>query len=169
MTGSWTYLDQDLDKILAQDLTKFSTRVKTILASAFLSLFTICVAFFLTSLYHDSPSQLMQLDLVDEKELLSFPKCDPFLKNATQFRVDLNGQTYPRIILLYQNASINFECLNRSREIKKILLWNSFFGHRVFAYGIGKIEPFKKHNCPVTSWEILNEKVNKLMNFFKAL
>ncbi len=144
------------------------SNIRTFLASALLSLFTFYVALFLTSLHNDSPNQSMHIDLVDDKELLSFTECNPFLKNAIQFRVEIDGQTYPRIIHLYQNASINFECLNRSRIIKKILLWNSFFGHRDFAYGIGKIEPFKRHNCPVTSCEILNEKV-KINDFFKDL
>ncbi len=141
------------------------SNIRTFLASALLGLFTFYVALFLTSLHNDSPAKLMHIDFVDENELLSILECDPFLKNVTQFRVELDGQMYPRIIQLNQNVSINFDCLNRSREIKKIFLWNSFFGHRDFAYGIGKIEPFKKHNCPVTSCEILNEKVNKLMIF----
>ena len=141
------------------------SNIRTILTSAFLGLFTFYVALYLASIQIHQPNKLMQSGLADEKELLSFQECDPILKNVNQFRVKIDGQTYPRIIHLYQNASINFECLNRSKEIKKIFFWNNFFGDRDFAYGIGKIEPFKRHNCPVTSCEVLNEKVQKINVF----
>jgi hypothetical protein len=137
-------------------------RIKDLFLAIFFFFLIIYLMIYLTGFKYGQQDQSSQiyskLKLKNEFNLLP-QSCDPFLKNANQFRVEIDGQTYPRIIHLYQNASINFDCLNRSREIKKILLWNPFFGHWDFAYGTGKIEPFKRHNCPVTSCEILNEKV----------
>ncbi len=143
-------------------------RINTLFLAAIFVFFLINLMNYLAS--YKNGQQVLSSQIYSKfkfKNKLNFLResCDPFLKNATQFRVKIDGQTYPRIIHLYQNASINFDCLNRSREIKKIFFWNNFFGDQDFAYGIGKIEPFKRYNCPVTSCETINEKVNKLMIF----
>ncbi len=84
--------------------------------------------------------------------------CEPILSEVKPFQVEIDGQYYPKSVQLYLNETINFDCLNKSKTIKKILLWNTFFGDRSFTYTLGTYEPFKKHNCPVTSCELLNNK-----------
>jgi hypothetical protein len=87
-------------------------------------------------------------------------ECQPFLANVSQYQVQLDGRVYPQISQLHLSQTINFECLNRSRNTKKILLWNGFFGDNSFGYGLGQVVPFVKNSCPVTSCEILNDKVS---------
>jgi hypothetical protein len=72
--------------------------------------------------------------------------------------VSLDGRNYPQYVPLYRNKSINFECLNKNKVVKKILYWNLFFGWPDFRYGLGKSKPFVKNNCPVTNCEVFNDK-----------
>jgi alpha-1,3-fucosyltransferase len=79
--------------------------------------------------------------------------------NHTHKTFTIDNQTYPKYFHLAKNKSINFECLNSNTiKIKKILLWNSFFGSDDYGFGIGKREPFIKHNCPVINCEITNDR-----------
>ena len=84
--------------------------------------------------------------------------CEPFNKNASQFSIQINNKTYPQYIALYQNKSLNFECLNKNKDKKLILFWNKFFKDPSFGYGIGASEPFRNHNCPVTNCETTIDK-----------
>jgi len=85
-------------------------------------------------------------------------KCLPINKNFHQHTVKIDGFNYPRSVPLFLNRSINFDCLNQSSDIKKILFWNSFFGQSSYGYDVGKISPFVKKNCPVTSCELITDK-----------
>ena len=89
---------------------------------------------------------------------VDFEQCEPILDNFNQFYVNFDGEIYPKQVPLYLNQSINFDCLNKSNDIKKILIWNGFFGDTSFTYGLGVRTPFIENNCPVTSCEILNDK-----------
>lgn len=72
--------------------------------------------------------------------------------NKKQFRVNLNGQTYPKHIALYHNTSINFKCLNSSaKSSKTILMWTKFFGLPFRQYKFESISLFESLNCPVTN------------------
>jgi len=87
-------------------------------------------------------------------------KCITIFKqiNEPLIRFTIDNQTYPKSFHLAKNKSINFDCLNRNNKIKKILLWNSFFGQDDYYFGLGKSEPFIRHNCPVINCEITNDR-----------
>ena len=55
--------------------------------------------------------------------------CDVFISKQQQ-KVVIDGKIYPKRTPLYQNNSINFQCLNQNREVgnKQILLWNTHYG-----------------------------------------
>ncbi len=72
-------------------------------------------------------------------------QCNPFISNATKFSIRIDGQDYPKSIPLSRNSLINYECLNKNRKLKIILLWNTFFGSEEFYFGLGKKEPFIRH------------------------
>ena len=86
-------------------------------------------------------------------------ECDPIIiKNNSSYSATLDDTKYPQIVLLHENKSINFECLNRNKEIKKIMFWNTWFGDEQFGVGLGVRVPFQDLNCPVTNCELLNDK-----------
>lgn len=39
-----------------------------------------------------------------------------------------------------------------------ILAWNKFYGETNFGYGLGRVQPFINHNCPVTNCELTMDK-----------
>lgn len=86
------------------------------------------------------------------------PKCNGVHLNKTQFKVKLDGITYPNIVPLYHNRSLNFECLNSSKSMKTILMWTKFKGTPLVDYGFGKVQPFEKMNCPVTNCELTDDR-----------
>ena len=102
--------------------------------------------------YDEEPYDLS----ISSKRFVS--NCEPFLKNASQFSIKIDNKTYPQYIALYQNKSLNFECLNKNKDKKLILFWNKFFNDPSFGYGIGASEPFRKHNCPVSNCETTTDK-----------
>lgn len=85
--------------------------------------------------------------------------CSPFNFHSNQFLVKLdNNEIYPKYIPLFQNKTINFECLNRNSKKKLILFWNKWFNDPSYEYGIGFSKPFEANNCPVTNCEITTDK-----------
>ena len=56
-------------------------------------------------------------------------KCDPIRKNYKQYSHVFDGVKYPQYLYLSQNYSIDFDCLNRSSPMKRILAWNKFYGN----------------------------------------
>lgn len=85
-------------------------------------------------------------------------ECKPILDNATQYFAIIDGIQYPRSVQLMRNTSINFDCLNKSKTIKKIFLWNSFHKHESYTLGLGVRTPFINKKCPVTSCELLKDR-----------
>ena len=81
-------------------------------------------------------------------------ECDPFTTNFTQISIEIDNQTYPTHIPLYQNKSLNFNCLNTNTNTKLILFWNKWFDDPEYGYGTGVSLPFQKNNCPVYNCEI---------------
>lgn len=84
--------------------------------------------------------------------------CNPFNIDHAEYKVNIDGVKYPKLTSLFYNDSINFTCLEQGSQIKKILLWNSFFGLSDYGIGLGFEEPFKKINCPFTKCELTNDK-----------
>lgn len=80
------------------------------------------------------------------------------LSRKSQFRVILDGIRYPNIVPLYQNTSIDFDCLASSNTTKTILMWTKFKGLPFIDYGFGVGEPFKRMNCPVTNCELTDDR-----------
>ena len=85
-------------------------------------------------------------------------KCDIIHKDYKQYYYEFDGVKYPQYLYLSQNYSINFDCLNNTSPIKLILAWTKFYGTDNFGYGLGKVAPFKEHNCPVTNCELTRDK-----------
>ena len=95
------------------------------------------------------------------KKLLKTNSCDPINHNYKQHYVTINKQTYPKSIPLYNDQSINFDCLNRNSNTKTIFAWTPFMELRDYGIGFGIKEPFRLNNCPVTNCEFTND-MNKL-------
>lgn len=68
--------------------------------------------------------------------------CNPYIVNATKFSIKIDGQIYPKSIPLSRSESIDYECLNKNKKVKLILLWNTFFSSEDFYFGLGKKDPF---------------------------
>jgi alpha-1,3-fucosyltransferase len=85
-------------------------------------------------------------------------KCSPFNLNRKNFFVKFYNQTYPKSLPLYLNQTINFECLNSSKNIKLILLWTPFYEKVSYGYGLGLMKPFQVNQCPISNCEITNDK-----------
>ena len=86
--------------------------------------------------------------------------CDPFIKIKNKFSIKIDNQIYPRSHRL--DESIDLTCLKTyNKTIKTILLWNTFYSVKDYHFGLGKITPFIKNNCPITNCEITDDK-NKL-------
>lgn len=86
-------------------------------------------------------------------------QCIPINRSFKEFKVKIDGEFYPKYVRLSQNNSINFECLNKKQNIKKILLWNKYYGDEDFDYGIGLMSPFIENQCPVTKCSITSDKI----------
>jgi alpha-1,3-fucosyltransferase len=84
--------------------------------------------------------------------------CHIFNYSHRPFRVSLGGRVYPQFRPLYHNKKINFECLNASKSIKRILLWTKFKGLPFVKYELGERQPLMALGCPVTNCEITENK-----------
>jgi hypothetical protein len=65
------------------------------------------------------------------KRLLGANGCKLIDDEYKQYTVDIDGVTYPQYLYLSQNKSINYDCLNNSTPLKKILAWNKFYGNYI--------------------------------------
>ena len=118
----------------------------------FISLFVIVIGVYYLNNIHPilpnitthSNSFLNELVYLSNTSLAQH-KCNPYIANATQFSIRINGQNYPKSIPLSRNSLIDYECLNKNKKSKLILLWNTFFGSEEFYFGLGKKEPFIRH------------------------
>jgi hypothetical protein len=85
-------------------------------------------------------------------------KCEPIKKINKQIYY-INDVTYPKLISLHSNKSIDFNCLNQSKNLKLILFWNKMWNVRDdFYFGLGREKPFLENGCPVTKCEITTNK-----------
>ena len=57
-----------------------------------------------------------------EKRVNNFKNCSVIHGNAKQFQVEIDGVIYPKKVPLRDNSSIDFECINRGKDLKLILL-----------------------------------------------
>ncbi len=84
--------------------------------------------------------------------------CDLFFKaNSQQYQVELDDYVYPRHVFLYQNKSINFDCLNENSKTKIILIQTPIREPEFFSFKTGLITPFKAANCPAYNCELTND------------
>ena len=126
-------------------------------------LFTGFIVLKLTIYYDYKPANLIYTrnatinDSNKFKYLESKFNCSP-IKEDKQYFVTIDDVVYPKRVQLFKNQTINFECLNKNDKIKKILLWNSFFGDESFSLGLGVRTPFINQKCPVTNCELLSNK-----------
>jgi hypothetical protein len=92
-----------------------------------------------------------------ENEKRETNECAIIKKDVKQYTVKIDGSVYPKRVPLHLNKSIDFDCLQkRSKNIKKILVWNNWWGKK--EYGTGIATPFKKNNCPITNCELTDDK-----------
>ena len=91
---------------------------------------------------------------IRNNKLVALKTCQIIYNKSHQYYAFIDGVVYPKSVPLYQNKSINFDCLNlhsRDKRVKTILFWNTYFHSN---HTEGKIEPLKKMNCPVVNCEI---------------
>ena len=94
-------------------------------------------------------------------DLTAANSCNVF-ESKKQSRVLIDGEIYPKHVPLHHNNSINFACLNQSRNIgnKRILLWNSFHGEPLkndlfkLIHVSKSSEVFDLLRCPVNNCEL---------------
>ena len=84
--------------------------------------------------------------------------CSPFNYDKKNFFIKLDNETYPKSLPLYLNNTINFECLNSSKNNKLILLWTPFYEKVSYGYGLGLMKPFQINKCPISNCEITNNR-----------
>jgi len=141
----------------------------------FLLLIVTCITIVLFEFYQKTVIKNMKNNLMDDKiskTSYEFDKCEIFFKNKYQFYTEINGEVYPKSVPIYENKSINFECLNSVglQKQKTILFWNSFNGAPLLNHGVLKnlINKTKMSeniltdfHCPVNSCKLTFDR-NKL-------
>ena len=70
-----------------------------------------------------------QKETQSSKKLLGVNGCKLIDDEYKQYTVSIDDVTYPQYLYLSQNKSINYDCLNNSTPLKKILAWNKFYGN----------------------------------------
>jgi hypothetical protein len=79
--------------------------------------------------------------------------CKPIFENKIQYSVSIDNVTYPKLIPLHLNTTINFDCLNRNNDSKMILFWHEWWGSRTYSSN-NKENALKRLKCPVTNCEL---------------
>lgn len=67
---------------------------------------------------------------IRNKKPIALNQCPILYNKSHQYYALIDGVVYPKSVPLYQNKSINFDCLNlhsRDKKLKTILFWNTFF------------------------------------------
>lgn len=90
--------------------------------------------------------------LIDDETNASQFDCEPILSDSG-YSVVIDGVRYPKSVPLNMNASVNFECLRKSKRVKRILAWNGFFGDNSYAQALKD-----SSTCPVTNCEFTADK-----------
>ncbi len=92
----------------------------------------------------------------EQQTLFIKPNCSPINLDYKQFKIQIDGITYPQSLNRFRNNTINFECLNKSSRIKRILYWNSINNYN--SYNTGLRQPFRDNRCPITNCEITDNR-----------
>ena len=88
--------------------------------------------------------------------------CDLIFKGKNQqYKVKLDDYVYPRHVFLYQNKSINFDCLNKNSQTRIISIRTPIREPEFFSFKTGLIKPFREANCPAYNCELTND-TNKI-------
>lgn len=90
-------------------------------------------------------------------EIKSEQQCD-IINKEKSYSVNIGGHVYPQFLLLSQNNSYNFDCINKTGPTKLILGWNKFYGTPDLGYGAGKVKPFLQRHCPVSNCEVTSDR-----------
>ena len=119
------------------------------------------IFFLIISLIFYLKSYQNAIKLEIAKNIIYFDsKCEPIYENIKQFTIKIDGIEYPKFLPLVHNKSINFDCLNKNKNIKKILLWNKNIGSPLMPYSTGIRTPFEEIDCPVTNCELTTDRAN---------
>ena len=110
--------------------------------------------FFLILVIYNLKDNLNEISSIDS----NLNKCSVINKNFKQYYAYFDGIRYPRSMFLFKNYSFDFNFINKSSPMKKILYWNTFFGDMSYGFGLGKVQPFNKMNCPGTNCEAISDK-----------
>jgi hypothetical protein len=87
----------------------------------FFSLLYIFIIVFIQVKYYSSNNSNSD----QKSNFIGTELCEPPIKNAKQFFVEIDGETYRKIVPAYLNESIDLKCLTqRSNNTKVFLLWN---------------------------------------------
>ena len=117
---------------------------------------TLCTSLIIIMLYYFSFINLFSINNLHLQNNLTFKLNNCIDANKVHFSVFLNDIKYPKLVPLYENKSIDFQCLNSSQNKKTILLWTKFKGQPLphSDYMTGHVKPFESLNCPVTNCEL---------------
>lgn len=99
----------------------------------------------------------------NNKKIIKKNDCEPILIENKQYKVTIDGETYPKITYLHENKSINFDCLKKNENNKIIFVTTRTY---IIAMGYKPSileNPFKSYNCPISNCQITydKEKLNK--------
>jgi hypothetical protein len=96
---------------------------KSLIIIFFLSLFFTILAIFLYSNFQNKIAKNYIQNVINSE-------CYPIRKNYVNKYYEIDNEFYPKSLLLHQNKSINFKCLNQNKKIKIILFWTKYYGYR---------------------------------------
>jgi hypothetical protein len=82
----------------------------------------------------DSANKLIGNLPINSDMKIEAKKCEIMRKNYKQYYHEFDGIKYPQYLHLSQNYSIDFDCLNNSSPMKRILAWNKFYGILKFLF-----------------------------------
>jgi len=81
--------------------------------------------------------------------------------NKKNIQIRLDDVEYPQVIPLFENRSIDFDCLktlSNQTQPKTILMWNKLKGPPLISYEFGLRSPFVNLNCPIVNCELTNNR-----------
>lgn len=141
-------------------LDQKNSEKKILITFFFFVLISFVLIFLFTQHYSNSFNPVFIIDEYFDKNTIAqnLPNCSIYLAKKKQHKVLINGSYYPKSIPLFDDKSINFECLQDTQTFKTILLWTPFFGSKDYGLTLGKETEFIKSNCPVTKCELTNDK-----------
>ena len=106
----------------------------------------------------DNDSKTTTTNQLLETTTLNNLRCSPLSTTSLQDYFIIDGVKYPHSVSLFENASINFTCLDESKKKPVILFYTPWFGNWDWHLGHGYRTFLKKLGCPVTSCETTSNK-----------